>query len=279
MARIRSIKPEFWTDEDLSELPPETHMLAAALLNHADDEGYFKANPRLVQATCCPLREDSTSIRRSLDELSRVGYIRLYEGPDGKRYGLIRNFTRHQKIDRPSPSKISPMIRNLEPVDTDSTRTRRGFDEDSLPEQGTGSGEQGGDQGAMEQGKDRGSLQGAHEPSAPAADANGNSRSKPRTANRFDEFWQLYPSRRGKKRAREIWQSKNLDARADEILHDVRERQRRDQRWLDGYVPNPTTYLNQERWEDEFGAPGGTAGSKISGVDRWLENQAAGGQR
>ena len=28
MARIRTVKPEFWTDEDLSELPPETHLLA-----------------------------------------------------------------------------------------------------------------------------------------------------------------------------------------------------------------------------------------------------------
>jgi hypothetical protein len=53
----------------------------------------------------------------------------------------------------------------------------------------------------------------------------------------------------------------------------VRERQRRDQRWLDGYIPNPTTYLNQERWEDEFSAPGGRGKQGASGVDEWLEQK------
>lgn len=106
MSRIRTIKPEFWQDEDLSMLPPETHMLAAALLNYADDEGYFKANPKLVKAACCPLREDSVSIHESLGELSNVGYIRLGTGVDGKRYGHICGFTKHQRVNRPSPSKI-----------------------------------------------------------------------------------------------------------------------------------------------------------------------------
>ena len=55
MARIRTIKPEFWRHEDLSALPADTHMLAAALLNYADDEGYFNANPKLVEAECFPV--------------------------------------------------------------------------------------------------------------------------------------------------------------------------------------------------------------------------------
>lgn len=112
--------------------------------------------------------------------------------------------------------------------------------------------------------------QGAHEPSAPPpAKTNGNGKSQPRTAERFDDFWAIYPSRRGKKRAREIWLQKNLDARADQILHDVRERQRRDERWLNGYIPNPTTYLNQERWEDDYSDPGAQAGG-----EDWVKERA-----
>ena len=61
MARIRTIKPEFWKHEDLSALPEITHMLAAALLGYADDEGYFNANPALVKSECLPLRESSVS--------------------------------------------------------------------------------------------------------------------------------------------------------------------------------------------------------------------------
>jgi hypothetical protein len=56
MARIRTIKPEFWRHEDLSALPEATHMLAAQLLNYADDYGYFNANPALIKAEVSPLR-------------------------------------------------------------------------------------------------------------------------------------------------------------------------------------------------------------------------------
>ncbi len=121
MSRIRTVKPEFYKDEDLSALPPETHMLAAALLNYADDEGYFNANPLLVKAECCPLREDSTNIRRSLDELSTIGYLRLAEGSDGKNYGWIVNFKKHQRVDRPKSSAI----KDLATFDEHSTNIRR----------------------------------------------------------------------------------------------------------------------------------------------------------
>lgn len=110
MPRIRTIKPEFWSDEDLSGLPAETHMLAAALLNHADDEGYFNANPKLVKAVCCPLREDSVSVHKSLELLSEVRYLRLLNGSDGKQYGQVMNFTKHQRVNRPTESKIKGLI-------------------------------------------------------------------------------------------------------------------------------------------------------------------------
>lgn len=77
-----------------------------------------------------------------------------------------------------------------------------------------------------------------------------------RQADRFGEFWELYPKKVAKKPAAEKWKAKKLDAKADEILADVRARMKSDRRWLDGYVPNPTTYLTQERWQDEIqGAP------------------------
>ena len=126
MARIRTVKPDFWKNEDLSELAPEVHILAAALLNHSDDEGYFKANPKLVKAECCPLRDDSTTIRRCLDELSSIGYIRLFFGFDGKEYGHVTKFLTHQRVDRPKPS----VIKALE----DSTKDRRKIDDESTQE-------------------------------------------------------------------------------------------------------------------------------------------------
>lgn len=106
MARIRTIKPEFWQHEELSALPEATHMLAAALLNYADDEGYFNANPKLVQSACLPLREPSVSVHDSLIALSNQGYLVLGRGDDGRTYGHIVHFLDHQRINRPVPSKI-----------------------------------------------------------------------------------------------------------------------------------------------------------------------------
>lgn len=66
----------------------------------------------------------------------------------------------------------------------------------------------------------------------------------------FAEFWSAYPAKTAKPQCRAKWQSKNLDALADLILADVASKRASDRRWLDGYIPNPLTYLNQRRWED-----------------------------
>lgn len=107
MARIRTIKPEFWKHEKLSALPEATHLLAGALLNYADDYGYFNANPALIRAECSPLREPSVSIQDSLELLRGIGYLRFGTSDDGRRYGQIVKFEDHQRVNRPSDSKIS----------------------------------------------------------------------------------------------------------------------------------------------------------------------------
>ncbi|AZR23508.1 hypothetical protein NX81_015755 [Xanthomonas vasicola] len=137
MARIRTIKPEFWKHEDLSALPEITHMLAAALLNHADDEGYFNANPALVKAECLPLRESSVSTHDSLQMLAKAGFIELGVGEDGKRYGRVVKFDEHQRVNRPTPSKIKAMQVAWE----SSVTTHTQLSESSPPEgKGTGNG-------------------------------------------------------------------------------------------------------------------------------------------
>ena len=81
---------------------------------------------------------------------------------------------------------------------------------------------------------------------------------------RFDAFWSGYPVKKGKKTARAAWRRAVGDdgALAARIVADVAERQARDDGWLRGYQPHPTTYLNQERWTDDISerkpAPGRT---------------------
>lgn len=109
MARIRTIKPEFWRDDDLSKVGAEAALLAIGLLNHSDDEGYFSANPKLIEADIFPLRELSGSVTALMEELRSIGYILVFLGSDGKRYGQVVNFCKHQVINKKNPSKIKEL--------------------------------------------------------------------------------------------------------------------------------------------------------------------------
>lgn len=110
MARIRTIKPEFWQNEELSEVCETARLVAIGILNLSDDEGWFKAHARLIESALFPLTEPSVNIHECLNQLINIGYISLHIGSDGKQYGNVVNFTKHQKVNRPSKSKIKDLI-------------------------------------------------------------------------------------------------------------------------------------------------------------------------
>lgn len=69
----------------------------------------------------------------------------------------------------------------------------------------------------------------------------------------FDQFWQSYPNKVGKAKAFDSWKKIDSDLYQGIIDH-VKARASSDPEWVkdDGkYIPHPTTFLNQERWEDE----------------------------
>lgn len=113
--RIRTVKPEFWKNEIMSSMPEFTRLLALALLNYADDEGYFNANPVLIRGELFPFVEDSSRIHGALIELGKCGYISIAKSIDGRFYGRVVNFQKHQKIDCLSPSKIKDLANFDEP--------------------------------------------------------------------------------------------------------------------------------------------------------------------
>lgn len=81
MARIRSIKPEFWADEKLSPLDPITRLVFLGLISMADDAGRLVDNVKQIDALVFP--ETSDSARESLATLSRIG--RIQRGKDAQR--------------------------------------------------------------------------------------------------------------------------------------------------------------------------------------------------
>lgn len=133
MARIRTIKPGFWTDEKLSQLPPLVRMTFLGLISAmADDEGRCKGDVRLVKASIWPLDDDVTvkTIAAHLSQLCTAGRIVLYE-VEGARYIQIVNWKKHQRIDKPRPSELPAPPASAGNVADDSTKTPRIVQEDS----------------------------------------------------------------------------------------------------------------------------------------------------
>ena len=79
---------------------------AVSLLNIADDEGYFIADPSLVRAEVLPFENDLDVIHGLLTECSVIGWLQLREHSREGVIGYLPNFTDHQKINRPTPSKL-----------------------------------------------------------------------------------------------------------------------------------------------------------------------------
>jgi hypothetical protein len=127
--RIRTIKPEFWQHPVMSRLPYDTRILALGLLNLADDEGYFSADTDYIRGAVL-FREDSSNVRRMLDELSRSGWITLC-GTLERPIGQVVHFRKHQRVDRPQPSRLKQYA-----LDESSTNGRRPLDDQSTQEQG-----------------------------------------------------------------------------------------------------------------------------------------------
>lgn len=75
-----------------------------------------------------------------------------------------------------------------------------------------------------------------------------------RTAERFAAFWAVYPRKDAKAKAQAAWGALDPDDElTDQICAAVR-RQRESRQWREAggeYIPLPTTYLHQRRWEDQ----------------------------
>jgi len=117
MPRKRMIDPEFWSDEEIGNWSLGARLLYIGLWNFADDEGRFKADIRLLKSQIFPY--DKRIIMTSLMQEIAIK-VQLYEH-NGAHYGFIMNFKKHQRIDRPTPSRLPPPPK----IDELSTRTQR----------------------------------------------------------------------------------------------------------------------------------------------------------
>jgi hypothetical protein len=153
VARIRSIKPEFFTSLTIATLDLPARLTFIGLWTHCDDEGRCVDDARLIKAAIWPLDDRTAAdVEKDLGALSESSLITRYEVA-GRRYLAVCGWAEHQRINRATKSKYpSPdeaeSTDSPPPTSTNETSqaTHGGLSEDSVrthDRKGTGNREQG----------------------------------------------------------------------------------------------------------------------------------------
>lgn len=93
MPRARNIKPSFFLNEDLVEIPFSTRLLFIGLWTIADREGRLADKPKQIKMAIFPA--DDVDVDKGLTELAETKFIERYE-VKGDKYIEVTNFTKHQ---------------------------------------------------------------------------------------------------------------------------------------------------------------------------------------
>lgn len=104
MARIRTIKPEFWTSEQIMECSPMARLLFIGLWNFCDDRGVHPVAYKTLKAEVFPADDIlSSDVERMVSELVSIGLLVVFEA-EGRKWWYVTGW-RHQLINRPSKSR------------------------------------------------------------------------------------------------------------------------------------------------------------------------------
>lgn len=111
MPRIRTIKPDHWNDRELPKISLQAHLLWIGIWNFSDDSGIIDADPLLIKSQVFPRRLDVRveQLTQWLDQLVMARFLVPFVFNNASYY-VSRTFETHQKIDRPTPSKIPKEI-------------------------------------------------------------------------------------------------------------------------------------------------------------------------
>ncbi len=124
MARIRSIKPEFFTSEQVVECSPNARLLFVGLWCFCDDGGVHPASAKRAKMEVFPADDFSEAdVCAMVDELISAGLLAKFEA-DGKTFWNVTGW-HHQRIDKPTYKFPSP------PTGQNSDNVPRGLAEHS----------------------------------------------------------------------------------------------------------------------------------------------------
>jgi hypothetical protein len=104
MPRIRTIKPEFWSDYRMSRLSALDRLIYIALWSMADDAGRIEGDADTVWRFMNLREEPRSHVEEALQRLQECARVALYE-IDGAAYIAVLHWKNHQRIEHPSRSQ------------------------------------------------------------------------------------------------------------------------------------------------------------------------------
>jgi hypothetical protein len=134
MPRIRTIKPDFWTDPKIGKLKRDERLLFIGLWNLADDQGVVKSSSAYIKGQLFTYDEELriTTVDLWLTSLVKALMIVPFNHNE-EGYYVIRTFKDHQLINRPSrPRFPSDLLDSI--LKRDSVSIQGGLIEGSQPE-------------------------------------------------------------------------------------------------------------------------------------------------
>ena len=140
MARIRTIKPEFWTSDQIVNCSTLARLLFIGLWSFCDDGGVHPASIKRLKMEVFPGDAiDDDAMGKLIGELVRADLVREFDA-GGERFWHVTGWHRHQRIDKPTirhprpPDRLAILPNDHPAFDESSMNARRDVVEPSPPE-------------------------------------------------------------------------------------------------------------------------------------------------
>ena len=223
MPRYRRIKPEFWSDDKTIELTHTERLCFIGLWNFCDDEGVHKLKPNQIKAEIFPADEITVEeVENVLRTLSECSLIAINEDQTLLK---IKNWSKHQRIDKPQPSGYTFVEEIRRTVAERSKNVRIPFSPKTSQTK----------------------------TSVKQVKANKVKTNKDVQISQFERFYDIYPRKQDKKRALTSFNRLNNDDQ-ESCIEGVKAYNE----YIKGnniskeHIKMPSTYINGRNWEDEL---------------------------
>jgi len=253
--RIRSTKPEFWRSRRVASVSWDARLVLKGLESYVDDNGVGKDDIALIvgdvfsRDMLASPRETVARVSEAISALHRAGLLWRYEA-DGEPLLYISWWDSMQRIDKPGNGRLRRPDGTLAYKESEIRESVASPRESVAP----GTGEQG----------NRGT--GEALPRATVATRDETGGAAPTGAGRFDEFWAVYPNRKGKADALKAWRTGRCAQKADDVIAGAI-RYRDDPNREAQYTKLPAGWLRDGRWDDDP-LPAKTAGKAKQQVEQ-----------